>query len=330
MLVAGLAGAHKASDSYLQIAAAPGQLDVRWDIALRDLDTAVDLDADADGQLTWGEVRGAWPAIHAYAAAPRGDRRLPASRRPPRHSSDAPTAPTPCSTTAACAWSPAARVRYTLFDDVDPTHRGLLSVRDASGAASGAPRLLDPRRPEAVDAAAAAGSAASGTSASVGRSAADAHAGGEVGFVPPEGVRRIVTGYDHVLFLMCLLLPAVLRRTPAGWRPVDRFGDALWPVMRIVTAFTLAHSITLALAALKLASLPAGFIEPAIALTIVAAAVDNFVPPVPRPARAGHLPVRPHPRLRLRRRAGGDGPADRPLRLGAAAVQPRAGAGASW
>ena len=59
--------AHKASDSYLQIAAAPGQLDVRWDIALRDLDAALDLDTDADGKLTWGEVRAAWPRIEAYA-----------------------------------------------------------------------------------------------------------------------------------------------------------------------------------------------------------------------------------------------------------------------
>ena len=67
LLAAGLAGAHKASDSYLQVTAAPGQLDVRWDIALRDLDVALDLDSDADGKLTWGEVRAAWPRIEAYA-----------------------------------------------------------------------------------------------------------------------------------------------------------------------------------------------------------------------------------------------------------------------
>ena len=67
LLVAGVAGAHKASDSYLQINAAPGALEVRWDIALRDLDVALDLDSDADGKLTWGEVRAAWPRIESYA-----------------------------------------------------------------------------------------------------------------------------------------------------------------------------------------------------------------------------------------------------------------------
>src|SRR5919107_1092979 len=66
-LACALAVAHKASDSYLQIVAAPGQLDVRWDIALRDLDVALDLDSDADGKLTWGEVRAAWSRIEAYA-----------------------------------------------------------------------------------------------------------------------------------------------------------------------------------------------------------------------------------------------------------------------
>ena len=44
-------------------------LDVRWDIALRDLDAAIDLDANDDGKLTWGEVKAAWPRIQTYALA---------------------------------------------------------------------------------------------------------------------------------------------------------------------------------------------------------------------------------------------------------------------
>jgi hypothetical protein len=81
-----------------------------------------------------------------------------------------------------------------------------------------------------------------------------------------------------VLFLLCLLLPSVMRRTPAGWAPVARLRDAVLPVAVIVTAFTVAHSITLALAATKTFTLPAAFIEPAIAATIVAAAFDNIRP----------------------------------------------------
>jgi hypothetical protein len=96
-----------------------------------------------------------------------------------------------------------------------------------------------------------------------------------------EGVHHILTGYDHVLFLLCLLLPSVMRRTPRGWEPVDRLAEAVWPIFGIVTAFTVAHSITLALAALKLVSLSPSFIEPAIAVTIVLAALDNLLPIFP-------------------------------------------------
>src|ERR1700749_3139230 len=67
MVIAAGAFAHKSSDSYLQLDAKPDALAVRWDIALRDLDIALDLDSDDDGKLTWGEVKAAWPRIEAYA-----------------------------------------------------------------------------------------------------------------------------------------------------------------------------------------------------------------------------------------------------------------------
>ena len=57
------AQAHKASDAYLQIEAGERGTTARVDVALRDLDQLLAIDADADGQLTWGEVRTAWPAI---------------------------------------------------------------------------------------------------------------------------------------------------------------------------------------------------------------------------------------------------------------------------
>lgn len=97
-----------------------------------------------------------------------------------------------------------------------------------------------------------------------------------------QGIHHIVTGYDHLLFLLCLLLPAVMRRSREhGWQPVERLSEALWPIAGIVSAFTLAHSITLALAALGHVSLPGSFVEPAIAATIVLAALDNVVPIFP-------------------------------------------------
>ena len=91
-------------------------------------------------------------------------------------------------------------------------------------------------------------------------------------------MHHILTGYDHLLFLLCLLLPAVLLREHGRWQPVAGWRQALWPVAKTVTLFTLAHSVTLALAALGWVRLPPSLTEPAIAATIMLAAFDNLRP----------------------------------------------------
>ncbi len=73
------------------------------------------------------------------------------------------------------------------------------------------------------------------------------------------GVEHILTGYDHLCFLLALLVVSRLR-----------------PLIAIVTSFTIAHSITLLLAAFGVITLPSRFIECAIALTIIYVAVENL------------------------------------------------------
>ena len=68
-LVAQLAQAHKPSDSYLAVIAEEGGLRGQWDIALRDLDFALGLDSDGNGEITWGELRAKHADIAAYALA---------------------------------------------------------------------------------------------------------------------------------------------------------------------------------------------------------------------------------------------------------------------
>jgi hydrogenase/urease accessory protein HupE len=93
-----------------------------------------------------------------------------------------------------------------------------------------------------------------------------------------EGIWHIWTGYDHILFLIALLLPGVLRRRAAGWEPRRDVRLVLGEVLKTVTAFTLAHSITLSLAALGIVHLPARFVEMAIAASVIVAALNNIVP----------------------------------------------------
>jgi hypothetical protein len=104
--------------------------------------------------------------------------------------------------------------------------------------------------------------------------------GGGQGFASfvREGIWHIWIGYDHILFLLSLLLPAVLVWRDHRWHAVAGPRAALLDVLRIVSAFTLAHSITLSIAALGIVHLPSRWVESAIALSVLLAALNNLRP----------------------------------------------------
>jgi hypothetical protein len=91
-------------------------------------------------------------------------------------------------------------------------------------------------------------------------------------------VWHIWIGIDHILFLLALLLPAVLRREGGRWLPAPSYRFAFWDVLAIVTAFTVAHSITLTLATLGWVTLPSRPVESLIAASVVLAAANNVWP----------------------------------------------------
>ena len=74
------------------------------------------------------------------------------------------------------------------------------------------------------------------------------------------GIEHIAIGYDHIAFLLAVIV----------------LGRRFWPLFAAVTAFTVAHSITLTLAVLGWVELPARIVEPLIAATIVYVAAENF------------------------------------------------------
>lgn len=93
------------------------------------------------------------------------------------------------------------------------------------------------------------------------------------------GILHIVSGIDHVLFLIALLLPSALRRQEdQPWQPVGKISTAFTYLIKIATAFTIAHSITLCLATFQIVQVPSRLVESVIAASIGLAALDIFYP----------------------------------------------------
>jgi hypothetical protein len=262
LLLALPAWAHKPSDSYLTLKVAEDRISGQWDIALRDIDFAIGLDADGDGNITWGEVRARHADIAAYALARltiEGDGArcavVPGEQLVDQHTDGAYTV---IALEVNCPKPPAElALSYRLFADLDPQHRGLLNL-EARGVSRTA--VLGPHAPtQRFDLASA---------SRLDQFLAYAR----------EGVWHIWIGYDHILFLLSLLLPAVLVWQRGGWQPAERLRDGLVDVLKIVTSFTVAHSITLSLATLGIVSLPSRWVESAIAASVVLAALNNIVP----------------------------------------------------
>jgi hypothetical protein len=263
LVAAGAAQAHKPSDSYLTLFADGKSLRGQWDIALRDLEYAVGLDADGDGAITWGELKAKHAAIDAYALARlslavdgRACRLQPRERLVDEHSDGAYAV---LRFDAECPGEgyQAVAAEYSLFFDLDPTHRGLLRVERLGETSTG---VLSPGQPRLEVSA-------------EGRSRVQQF----VDYLR-EGIWHIWIGFDHILFLVSLLLPSVFVFANKQWLPAGSFREAFWDVFKVATAFTVAHSITLSLAALSVVTLPSRLVESAIALSVVLAALNNLWP----------------------------------------------------
>lgn len=263
-LAAGPAAAHTQSYGFLTVTATADAIDGTLALAVRDLDAAVGLDTDADGSITWGEVRGQETVL---APTVLSGLRLGPPGAPCAH------APAPLMTEtrggepylvlpfrADCSGSVSGgdlEIGYDLLFDVDAQHRLIATV-----ATDGATRnlVLTPSERTAT-------LLAAGTD------------GFELflGFVV-HGAHHIWIGYDHILFVITLMLGAVVERRGGRWVPVGSGREALIAICKVVTAFTVAHSVTLALAALDVVRLPPVLIETAIAATITLAALNLVFP----------------------------------------------------
>jgi hypothetical protein len=267
VILPALALAHKPSDSYLILRAdGTARLHGQWDIALRDLEYAIGLDANGDGDITWGELKARHGEIAAYALsrfairADGHDCPLSASGHLYDQHSDGGYAVLQFE--ADCGQAPASiEARYALFFDFDTQHKGLLRLQSPTGTRIGV--FSADRTGQRFDLG--------------GLSTASSAWASFTAYVR-EGVWHIWIGIDHVLFILSLLLPSVLVVGRRRWLGAPHFAPAFWDVLKVVTSFTVAHSITLSLAALGLVSLPSRLVESTIAASVVLAALNNIYP----------------------------------------------------
>lgn len=297
------ASAHKESDAFLTLRtdrADAHVLEGQWDIALRDLDFALGIDSNHDGKITWGEVQAHRRTIEDYALARlaiKGDG-LTCTMQPTGQEIDDHTdgAYDVIEFRAICDKDIPAKlaVVYRLFGNVDPYHRGIVTIHAGAvttGAVLGPEHpvtTLDLRKPDRWQ---------------------------EFRSFVADGVWHIWTGIDHLLFIMSLLLPAVMRRrrtydpTTGGvgwtggagaliagtgstggalvasraavryeWVPVAGWWPAFVDVIKVISGFTLSHSVTLTLATLGIVDLPSRLVESGIAISVIVAAANNLYP----------------------------------------------------
>lgn len=257
--------AHSGSNTFIELREEPNGLVMRVDLPLRDLALTFDLDLNRDAEITWGELKQQQTIIEDWLLkglalqTPKGPCQLEAPQwAVAEYGSDHHLSIELLGICEARTTEDAVSLRYGLFFDQNALHRALVKGRigDATWTA-----VLSPDRPQAT------------------LDPRENSAFAVLSDYLVEGVWHIWIGADHILFLLALLLPSVFQRRGdrfGDWRPYATIRPAALNILSIVTAFTVAHSITLGLAVLGVVSVPSQLVEPVIAASVAMAALGNL------------------------------------------------------
>ena len=257
-----IASAHQSSTAYLSMTAQsePQPLTLTYRVALRDLALLLPLDHNQDQQITWQELSSQQVAFDRLL---RDELRFSAAGVA---CDIQPSEPLLIEQVAGLTYvvqplqTPCSSINqldYRLLKTIDSNHRLLISRALPTGQTQNlllAPALIElpTEQHSLID---------------------------TVRQFVIEGTHHLLIGWDHLLFLFCILLPAVYqsRSSRTAQRvPVEQPTAALKQVIWVATAFTVAHSITLTLATLQWVQLPAQWVESVIAGSIVVAALMNL------------------------------------------------------
>lgn len=255
-----LSYAHQASTAYLSLKPSVQQhTDIEYRLALRDLALLLPIDANQDRDVQWGELTAQSDALlaltqHNLAFTAQKTTCTLAPNEPLLLDRLAGQMYVLQRLKISCPQYAADHLNYQMLHGIDAGHRLIISQTGPT------PKTwLADLGPIQLS--------------------ADRQSLGHImaGYLI-EGTHHLLIGADHLLFLFCLLLPAVYRRQAGQWVAVATPMLALKETVWIATAFTVAHSITLTLAALNVVHLPVRLIESAIAASIALAALNNVYP----------------------------------------------------
>lgn len=256
-----LASGHQLSTAYMSLAQTDSSVlqgQLQW--RLYDLERTLRLDNNRDGKLSWGEIKTREAAISQLLTQRLGITQggvactvsSASLQQLDRHYGE-PYLLLPLQ--VKCPISGDLSVAYSAFFDQDADHKLLLSVEQGD---SGVSRVISRQQQQVT---------------------LPSSGGLWQGFIDYvyQGVVHILIGWDHILFLLCLLLVAVLSRRNQQWQARAAKREIIVYTLTIVTAFTLAHSITLTATALGWIDLPSRWVEVGIAATVIFAALNNIV-----------------------------------------------------
>lgn len=231
--------AHQTRLSSSQLSVNAGVIDAMVEVNGLDLDVALATRITAaDGLVAPAQAAAAQARIQSYLM----ERARPLADGKPCPGQGSSLAPKGDHLLVGLRWQcpREARLQFeaTLFQEIDPAARHMLTAKGDAKAFA----LL------------------STANTRVALSAVQAPLGGVLWRYFLSGVEHIAIGFDHIAFLIAVIL----------------WGRRFWPLVAVITAFTVAHSITLSLAALGLVNLPSRPVEILIALSIVYVAAENF------------------------------------------------------
>ena len=260
--------AHKTSDSFLNIAVSEHQTTINLSVSVRDLEYAVGLDVNSDNSISWAEVIQKKQLIESYVLSRltlytidntfkrlcsiNNDELLVDEKSGGNY--------LVFKLTTTCIVDEADKkyiLDYQLLFDIDKNHRSLILIesKDQNVTLVASPdnhtfNLWN-------------------KSVSV------------ITFFYDyviEGVFHILIGIDHILFLLALLLPSVLIYKSRKWQHRESISSSFIAILKIVTAFTVAHSITLTLSILEIVELPTQLVEVVIAITVLLTCIHTIKP----------------------------------------------------